>query len=956
MNRLALLGPIQISRDGEAVRGFESRKALALLCYLAVRAQPVSRVELANLFWGDKTEAQGRGNLSRVLNNLSSLFPNTFITDRESVQIKPDAFSLDIAEFEEQTTDERRKAEMDDAVRRLSSAVALYRGEFMAGLYLDDCPDFEIWLVQERERWQQRVVEVLDSLIRTYSGRREFSTALGFAARLLEIEPWREETHRDLMRLLARTGQRSAALQQYEIARRVLEKELSVEPSAETNALYAQIRAEEIAPPVAPPHNLPTHLTTFFGRETELTRITARLNNPDCRLLTLVGAGGIGKTRLAIEAGKNVLNTFRDGVYFVPLASIGAGQTEFIVPAIANALNLALAGQQEPKVQVLNFLRARQMLLLLDNFEHLLDAAQLVIEILQDASNVKILVTSREPLDAQAEWITRVAGLNYPMNVLQHAEELSHYSAVQLFAERAQRVDEQFALNPETAPHLIRLTQIVEGMPLALELAAARTRALTVNEIRAQVESNLDLLTTTMRDVNARHSSLRAVLDWSYGLLSKTEQKLFRGLSVFASGWTSEAAVQVCGGEGVETEHIAGMLNKLVDKSLVTQQEDAGEMRYRMLEPLRQYAREKLDELGESETPTARHLNFFMQLAEQASPQLSGSEQGQWFQRLHADHDNMRAALTWRARELEGSVQRLRLAAALSHYWQVRGNFAEGQSFLSSALDQSEPTATPARARAFLGLGTIGWLRGAYDQASAWHEQALALYRDLGDTRGIIMALYNIGVPYFYRGEFEKARLLFEESLTLARRQHDKQWIGLLSNTLGELARYQGDYPRAQALIEQAHALALETQHIQHIGLTLNNLGLLATRQGDYARAVRLHRDALELYRTGGEMRLVPECVDGLAAALTELGQSEKAARLMGAADAFRESIGLLITPIDRPDYERVLACVRQDMHEGFQTVWAKGRALTLEQAIEYALTTEESATQTAEVSKTSAV
>lgn len=256
MNRLALLGPIQVARNDAPVRGFESRKALAFLCYLAVRAQPIPRAELVNLFWQEKTEARGRGNLSRVLNNLSTLFPGSFDATRESVALQRDAFALDIAEFARRTTDSKPQTALDEVAGGLLSAVPLYHGEFMTGMYLDNCPDFEIWLVQERERWRQRIVSVLECLSGYYARRGEFATALPFAARLLEIEPWHEEAHRHMMQLLAQTGQRSAALAQYETARRVLRQELNVEPGAETTALYEKIRAEEIAPRVAPPTNL----------------------------------------------------------------------------------------------------------------------------------------------------------------------------------------------------------------------------------------------------------------------------------------------------------------------------------------------------------------------------------------------------------------------------------------------------------------------------------------------------------------------------------------------------------------------------------------------------------------------------------------------------------------------------------------------------------------------------
>ncbi len=599
MNRFALMGTIQITRDGEPVRGFESRKTLALACYLAVRAQPVSRADLANLFWGDKTEAQARANLSRVLYNLTNLFPHTLDANREAIQLKPHAFTLDCAEFE--LVRGRGDAES------LAQAAQLYRGEFMAGVYLDDCPDFEIWLVQARERWQQRIVSVLECLSDYYARRGEFQTALPFAARLLEIEPWREQAHRQMMQLLARTGQRSAALQQYETARRVLAQEFNLAPSAETNALYEKIRAQQIAPQSAPPHNLPVQLSTFFGRETELARIAARLNNPDCRLLTLVGAGGMGKTRLAIETGKNVLHSFSDGVFFVPLAPIGAGQAEFIFAAIARALRIPFKREREPITRLLQFLRGRQILFLLDNFEHLLggdehaDGAARVLELLQNAPDVKILVTSRHVLNAQAEWVTRVEGLSYPTTAPRDEAELVSYNAARMFVERARQVDEQLVLDASAIAAITRICARVEGMPLALELAAARLPMMSLEQIAARLEETFRLLASENTTAPRRHRTLQALFDWSYDLLSEPERELFRRLSILANGWDLKAVENP--GSACGLDNAFELLQLLIQKSLVLVDVTARPPRYRMLEPIRQYALEKLAACGnESET------------------------------------------------------------------------------------------------------------------------------------------------------------------------------------------------------------------------------------------------------------------------------------------------------------------------------------------------------------------
>ena len=992
MNRLALLGSIQITRNGESVRGFESRKALALLCYLAIRAQPVSRVELANLFWGDKTETQGRGNLSRVLNNLSALFPDSFETNRETVQLKRGAFAVDCAEFDAATDDERRKTDLETVVRHLSSVVPFYRGEFMSGMFLDDCPEFELWLVQERERWQQRIVSVLDCLSGHHARRGEFANALPFAARLLEIEPWREETHREMMKLLAQTNQRSAALQQYETARRVLKEELNVEPGAETNALYEKIRAEEIAPPKTPPHNLPAQLTTFFGRETELTRIAARLNNPDCRLLTLVGAGGMGKTRLALEAAKHVLNSFRDGVYFVPLASIGAGQTQFIVPAMANALNLPLTGQQEPKTQVLNFLRDKQILLLLDNFEHLLDGGELVIEILQHAPKAKIFVTSREPLNVQAEWTMRVEGLNFPTAAPRKLDELLVFSATRLFVERAQRVSDGFELNSETAPHVIRLAQIVEGMPLALELAAARTRTLRVHEIRAQVEQNFDVLATTMRDVESRHRSMYATIAWSYSLLNTLEQKLFRHLAVFAESWSTQAAIEIA--QDVPREQwvkqeppfprdfdFASLpaLQELVDKSLVIQEQTLASTRYRFHPAIQQFALAQLEQEQEVNEMRRRFVRWYFGFCKPIPNRPPEIDQARWLERVDVEYANVRAALLWGMQQNDFSGMMVEMVVDLWSYWFRRAFINEGRYWFIPALERVN-AATPlyqtklwlySAAQAYRQADyTTAWqrlehgtqcaieinddamlaqakrIRGnlflvqhEYAAARAEYLTSLALCRAAGDMIGIAMSLSNLGSAATGERDYAAAQDYLRECLQVYREMNDKVGMAYALHLLGNIARVQEDYVSLRELNEQSLELKRQVQDRWGIANSLEALGTVALWENDTARAQQLFGECLAIFNELDDKLNVALALEDFAALANHQRASMRAAQLLGSAHAMRQSIGSEIAEEDRPRQARVIQTTQKNLPaELFQTAWNKGYQMTPEQAIEFAL------------------
>ncbi|MFQ5615328.1 MAG: BTAD domain-containing putative transcriptional regulator, partial [Anaerolineales bacterium] len=444
--RLKLLGTVRVERDGRPVQGFESRKALALLAYLAVQGQPVPRSRLADLFWGDKPEASGRNNLSRVLSNLSTLLPGCLEADRYTVRLNPNIpFELDVAEFETKIT-------QGDAAS-LAEAANLYRGDFMEGIYLDDCPGVEIWMVSERERRREQAAQALQTLVEHHAWRGQYQEGLAYTARLLALDPWREEAHRQKMLLLARTAQRSAALKQYDKCRRILAEELDVEPSHETKALYERIRAAG----EQPRHNLPPQPTPFVGREDELAEIGRLLVNPDCRLWTLAGPGGIGKTRVALQAAGEKIGAFLQGVYFVPLAPVRSA--EFLVSAIAEAIAFSFYSREAPQDQLVNYLREKEMLLVLDNFEHLLDGgtrpgeagprvagggaaglgADLLVEILQGAPEVKLLVTSRERLNLREEWVLEVQSLPVPEGI--DDPDLERYEAVRLFLQNVRKAD-----------------------------------------------------------------------------------------------------------------------------------------------------------------------------------------------------------------------------------------------------------------------------------------------------------------------------------------------------------------------------------------------------------------------------------------------------------------------------------------------------------------------------------
>ncbi|MBI1744355.1 hypothetical protein HYR54_15000 [Candidatus Acetothermia bacterium] len=462
--QLKLLGSIQISLDGIQVEGFISAKAQALLCYLALNPQPHTRESLATLLWGEMPDEDARHNLRMTLANLTKLLPSHLAITRQTVALAPEA-SVWVDVFAFQQALQNIKSDVKaESLKKMEEAIELFQGDFLKGFLVSEAPGFEEWLVLERERLRGIAVRALQAFASHHAMRGEYAKALDFASRLLAIEPWREETHSRLMLWLVRSGQRSAALAQFEACRKALQEHLAVEPSEETKRLYERIRAAG----TTPKHNLPPHTTPFVGREEELTDIRERLNHPDCKLLTLAGAGGIGKTRLALQVAGEMLWTFLDGVYFVPLAGVSA--PEHVVTTIGSAVNFSFMGNAEPKKQLLNFLKEKEMILILDNFEHLIAEADLLTEIVNTAPHAKLLVTSREPLNLRAEWRMPIEGLRYPS--LGENGDWNKYSAMILFEQSAQRVQPSFSMAGNTGTCVAGICRLLEGMPLGLELGS----------------------------------------------------------------------------------------------------------------------------------------------------------------------------------------------------------------------------------------------------------------------------------------------------------------------------------------------------------------------------------------------------------------------------------------------------------------------------------------------------
>jgi non-specific serine/threonine protein kinase len=718
--------------------------------------------------------------------------------------------------------------------------------------------------------------------------------------------------------------------------------------------------------------NLPESLTSFVGRERERAEIKQRLATT--RLVTLTGIGGLGKTRLSQQVGAEMLDAHRDGVWFVNLAPLG---DQALVPsALAQVLQVKETAGQPLLTALCDNLRTRETLLILDNCEHVLDGcARMTEALLRDTAQVTVLATSREALHLACEYAFPLSPLPLP-DPRADSKSIARSDAVQLFTERARQHRPRLDLEAQRARVVAEICVQLDGIPLALELAAARVAVLPVEEIQRLLTERFRLLTSGDRGL-PRHQTLRAMLDWSYELLDDSERKLFARLSVFAGGWTLETASQVCSGAPITKDDVVYVLIRLIEQSLVVAEEDGD--RYRMLETVRQYARERLQESGEAEQWRERHLEYFLALAEKAKPGIEGPQQREWLNRLETEHDNLRSALTWATGA--DAVSGMRLASACWRFWLIRGYAREGLGWLSAVLADAPAEHTKDRARALsaaatmaratsdfskartlyedalliwreldnrhgvagaLGnLGMVSYDQGDYTEAITRHEESLTIWRELGDQIGIARTLLALGNVVYSQGDERAAESLYERSLAIARELGDQRAIAILLHNLGMVAAYhRRDYQAAKSLYEEALALRRELGDRSGIASSLNNLGAVAFEQGDHPSSKALLTESLAMHRDLANRQGMTECLEALASLALASGRFEPGARLCGHAARLREEIGSPFPLWERLDYDRRIASARASFGNdaAFDLAWREGHAMTLEQALEYAL------------------
>lgn len=898
---LLLLGKPKLLRAGADIP-LRRRKALALLAYLAVEGPSACRETLATLLWPELPRENSLASLRRVLVSLNRALDRRVLeATRQDVTLprNGDCFvdALAFLELLRPASPSHRQPCGPSRLSALQEAVDLYQGDFLAGFTVTDSSEFEQWQLARAQSFRFSLNNAFQELVQGLITEGDYERGLQQARRWLEQDPYVEEAHRALMRLYACSGRRTEALRQYEQCCRLLREELDVAPERETTELCNAIKADRLEPQVvrsepavivaAPPsppdisHNLPFPPNPFVGRTKELRQLSRLLTKPEVRLFTITGPGGIGKTRLAIEAVRKNLQQFPDGVIYVPLAPLHSPTLLF--STIAERLYMSLESQPDPQRQVLAFLRDRKALLLLDNFEHLMEGAHFVSEMVARSTHLKILLTSRERLNLQGEWLLEISGLEVPESDEVTEDAIENFSALRLFMETATRIRPDFAPSGADWPVISQICRRVGGMPLAIELAAGWLRMLDCSEINREIDGGLDFLSAEQPDLPARHRSLKALFHYSLGLLEQDERQAFQRLAVFRGGFDREAAESVAGASLFQ-------LRRLLNKSLISRTTSG---RFEIHELFRQYLVSLLQSAPEGGAELRRtHSRYFLGLLETLGATLFGFEEQEVVSRLRSEAENIRAAWRWAAAHQD--VKAIGKAInGLYRFHLLLSSSKEGEEVMSRSVQLFETLDHQAwKVAALARQGHFALMLGEQEKSRRLLEQSHHLSRRLNHLEEVAFSLTHLTAICLNKGEYELARRYLTDSRSIYRALNNRHGTAYTLLKLGRLEGTLGTHGEARLHLNTAMGILEEVGDLSGMSRCMINLGTLAFLNRDNLGAIRMYREALEILQRLNDRKRLAICFSNLGTVYAEIGENQQAKDYGSHALKLMEEIG----------------------------------------------------------------
>ncbi|GEM82644.1 tetratricopeptide repeat protein [Meiothermus hypogaeus] len=977
--RIGLLGSFRLSLDDQTVsiQALRRKKASDVIKLLAL--QPGLRLhqdQVLDALWPELDEKSGMNNLHQNLYHarrmlepgLSKGVRSRFLTlEHEVLVLYAGPVEVDYQEFLRLQAQARRQGDL----ALYEAAIRLYQGDLLPQDIYED------WTEPQRDEARSLYLSTLLELAQLLEQRGDLAQACRFLEQAIAKEPTTEAAHLALIQIYARTGQQMEAIRQFQALREALVRELGEEPDERTRAVYEQVLQQlpsppELSLPAGPARAqgwVPVPLSPLIGREAALEETLQLLSTTRC--LTLTGAAGSGKTRLAQELATRVQGRYTGGVWWVELAAMSEDQ--MILPAIAQTLGVH-ATSQTPLKGIIERLRGHKTLLILDNCEHLIDGcAEAAIQLLKSLPELHLLATSREPLGIVGEIAWVVAPLEVPDPKADLSpENLNRFEAVQFLVERIRQYRSNYRLNIQNAVHIAQICRRLEGLPLALELAATWVGVLSLEQIVARLDNSLRLLTRGQRGGERHHQTLEAALQWSYNLLQEPEKNLFVRLAVCVGSWSLEAAEMLCADQNFEMGELAECHARLVRTSMVLPLEEGSQLRFRMLEPIRQFGLAQLETQGLTEATRKRLLEWYLAEATRIAPKLTGADQAQWYSYLSAEYENLQAVLWWSQRaEIELGLQ---LAARLWRFWQVKGHAQEILSWFKEVLPKTSRVSPAILAEAYNAAGIMARTCGQYALSFDYLGQSLAARRDLGDRRGEAIALNNLAVSARDQADYPRVEYYARQSLAIAQEVGDrnlealglmnvgvalrgqsqneaakahfrlslaifsglgeKRSVAALHNYLGNLAQEQGYWQEARQLYQQSLELNQELGDFWGLGISTHNLANLWCEQQEYTRAWEMLLQSLTHYRRAGVRHGLNECFETLARIAHKRGRPEQAAWALGVRDELEASIGLAVSSEQRSLREQTVKEVVLIMgHSAFERAYQNGRSTSLEHA-----------------------